>query len=301
MRQLLFLLLFAAFSATSIELPADTPEHIYGIGSDTSYDLAQKAAMADIVMKLATRVNASTQISQTKSNTKTQVNAQSRVIAESRGIELPNVDVIDSEQTQGRWQVVVRVERDQVKRSIKHQLDTLNSDLRFTLEEFENHYAPSCFYALSNEESKITQLKELIPAYIGIGSEKGAEAPFYSTINIFERTYKRCKKRNRYTLTFSKPVSSVLESSTKAQLKENGFEVVSRGENTGNVQFNIKTKSSYFNKTHLTILTTEILVFDENESLKFKDSFKVKGASFKSSNESVAKAELALLQRVKLK
>ena len=77
--------------------------------------------------------------------------------------------------------------------------------------------------------------------------------------------------------------------------------MVSQGENTGNVQFNIKTKSSYFNKTHLTILTTEILVFDENESLKFKDSFKVKGASFKSSNESVAKAELALLQRVKLK
>ena len=81
---------------------------------------------------------------------------------------------------------------------------------------------------------------------IGIGSEKGAEAPFYSTINIFERTYKRCKKRNRYTLTFSEPVSSILENSTKALLKKNGFEVVSQGENTGNVQFNIKTKSSYF-------------------------------------------------------
>lgn len=301
MRQLLHLLLFAVSSAAAVELPPDSEKYIYGIGTDTSYDLAQKAAMADIVMKLATRVNVSTEINQTKYSNRTQVDAQSQVIAESRGIELPNVEVIDSDQKNNLWQVLVRVEREQVKRAIKHQLDTINSDLQFVLEEFENHYAPSCFYTLSNEENKRTLLNELIPAYIGIGSEEGAETQFNRTINTFDRTYKRCKKRNRYTLTFSRPVTSALKNSTKALLKKQGFDVVSKGENTGSVQLNIKAKSSMFKKTHFTILTAEILVFDERESLQFKDSFKVKGASFKSSSESVARAEQALLQRVKLK
>ena len=88
MRQLLYLLLFAVSSAAAVELPPDSEKYIYGIGTDTSYDLAQKAAMADIVMKLATRVNVSTEINQTKYSNRTQVDAQSQVIAESRGIEL---------------------------------------------------------------------------------------------------------------------------------------------------------------------------------------------------------------------
>lgn len=290
-----------SWHSSALNVPADNEQFIYGLGTDVSYDQAQKAAMADIVMKLSTRITAKSQITQTKENNHTQTRATQKTEAFSRGIELPNVEVVASEERLGNWHILVRAERKLVQRSIKHQLVNLNDDLLFSLDEFKGKYTPSCFYALSDEATKKEKLSELIPAYVGSGISDGSEAEFYQTIKTFERTFKRCKKRNKYTLTFSQPVSTEFQNLTINFLNNNGFEVVGSGENTGNVRFNIKKNQVLAYKNHLTILDTEILVFDETDTLKYQTSFKVKGSSFESKSQSLARAEKSLLQKIKVK
>lgn len=288
------------WNSFAFDVPVDNKQFIYGLGTDVTYGQAQKSAMADIVMKLSTRITAKSQITQTKENNQTQTRATQKTEAVSRGIELPNVEVVASEEKLGNWYVLVRAERKLVQRSIKHQLVNLNDDLLFALEEFNGKYTPSCFYALSDEASNKEKLNELIPAYVGSGISDGSEDEFYQTLNTFDRTFKKCKKRNRYILTFSELVSSEFKISTIKFLKNNGFYVVSSGENTGVVQFNIKKKQTLAYKSHLTILNTEILVFDETDTLKYQESFKVKSSSFESKSQSLARAEKSLLKKIKL-
>lgn len=300
------LTLLLSVGINSAEVPTDSKEFIYGIGTNTSYALAQKSAMADIVTKLSTRINTATEISQVKENNQTTTKATQTTHATTRAIELPSVEVIDSEQTSGQWQVTVRVKRNLVQQSIKHQLMQLNEDIEFALDDFNGpdfngKYGPACFYTLKEELNKIAQLEDLIPAYVGSGINDGVESTYYQTITRFTKTYKRCEKRNRYTLSFAQPVSSSLKNATVKYLTAAGFQVVKNGSNTGEIQLNVHKKQTTAYQNHLTVLTTEILIFDENESLKFKDSFKVKGSSFASSKDSLARAEKSLIKRINLR
>ena len=294
-------LLFFSMQSSAFEVPVDSNEFIYGVGTDVSYDLAQKSAMADIVAKLSTRINTEISIDQTKRDSVTKTTAKSTTRAVTSTIELPNVDVVKSEQKKGRWQVLVRVKRQLVQRAIYHQLTRLHEDVLFVLDDFDALYTPSCFYALSDELSNVEQLKNLIPAYLGSGVNDNSEQAFYQTIKQFSRTFKRCKQRNRYTLTFSQPVTAAFKNATKELLKNSGFEVVKTGNNTGTIQFNIKKKQTLVYKSHLTVLAAEILVFDENESLKFKSTFKVKGSSFDSQQDALTRAENKLFKKIKLR
>ena len=60
------------WNSFALDVPVDNKQFIYGLGTDVTYGQAQKSAMADIVMKLSTRITAKSQITQTKENNQTQ-------------------------------------------------------------------------------------------------------------------------------------------------------------------------------------------------------------------------------------
>jgi len=285
--------------ALAKNIPVDTAEHIYGLGVDSSYASAQKAALADIAQKLSSRVQSSTEIVQRKEGTKASTSAKSSTRSYSRDIELPNVEVIENKEKNGQWTIVVKAKREHVQKAIKHQLNFLNEELLFALDEFDKQYGPACFYALTEKKLAKGKLVDLIPAYVGSGINDGSEQQFYQTAKQFDSVINRCEKRNKYRLSFSIPVSKSLENEVKNFLKSQGYIVTKSPKNTGEIQINLKIKQSFAFKNHLTLMTAQVLVQDEFEEVRADSKFKVKGSSFESKEQSLARAHQNLIKKLK--
>jgi len=286
-------------NAYAKELPTDTKEYVYGLGEDNSYERAQQAALANIAQKLSTRVKSNTEITHRKEGKKANTVAINNILSYSRDIELPNVEVIENKEKNGIWTVVVKANRKNIQIALKHQLNSLNEDLLFVLDEFRSSYGPACYYSLSEKASSRERLVDLIPAYVGSGINDDMEQEFYITIQLFDKTFAKCEKRNKYRLKFSKPVSTTFNNDVRKFLKSKGFVVTKSTKNTGEIHFNLQVKQSFAYNNHLSIIAAEVIVMDELEEIRYEEKFKVKGSSFNSKSDALTRAQSNLLKKIK--
>mgnify|MGYP000563149714 CR=1 FL=1 len=297
---LIAIVLLLSWHAFAKDLPVDTAEYIYGLGTDNSYAGAQKAALADMAQKLSTRVQSNTEIMQRKEGNTAKTVAINRTQSYSRDIELPNVEVIENDKRNGVWTIIVKASRTNIQQALKHQLNNLHQELTFVLGEFDRSYGPACFYALSEKLSAKEKLMDLVPAYVGSGAKDNAERAIYVTLQQFDKTIRKCEQRNKYRLSFSTPVSKFFENEVKKFLKSQGYIVTKSPNNTGEIQFILNTQHTVAYENHLAIVTVELIVLDEFEEMRSENKFKVKGSSFDSKENALKRAHQNLIKKLKL-
>ena len=294
----ILLLLITPIVSAVEKIPADNETYIYGLGIDGIHANAQKFALADITQKLSTRVQSSVGISQSKSGNVTNTDIKQKTTAISQEIELPNVQVLESVKKDNQWRVLIRVERKLVQLALKRQLEDLNDDISFLLEDFSESQGPSCWFALTKNRHKKEKLAALIPAYIGSGVEEEATSTFNTQAINFERLLKRCKYKNKYTITYPNESSIDFKNSFEQLLKNQGYKVTKQNKNTGTIDVKFKEKQTYVYKNHLNIINAEINILDEFGDTKQHLKFKSKGSSFNNKKDANQKAVVNLIKKI---
>ena len=223
---LLLLLQPLVFAVETI--PADDENYIYGLGIDLDHSNAQKLALADITQKLSTRIQSSVGISQHKTGNSTTTSTKQQTLAVSQEIELPNIQVINNSKIDHKWRVLVRVERKLVQLSLKQQLESINDELMFIIEDFSESQGPACWHALSKNNHKKEKLAALIPAYIGSGMAEESAQEYIQQAQAFERLFKRCKYKNKYTITYPAQSSTDFKRAFEQLIKSQGCKVTNQ-------------------------------------------------------------------------
>jgi hypothetical protein len=292
------LLIIAPFVNAIENIPADDETYIYGLGVDTNHSNAQKLALADITQKLSTRVQSSVGISQSKSGNVTNTDTKQRTTAVSQEIELPNVHVLESVKKDNQWRVLIRVERKLVQLALKQQLEDLNDELSFLLEDFVESQGPACWYALTTNNHKKEKLFALIPAYIGSGMKEESTVTFKKQATSFDRLLKRCKYKNKYTINYPKQTPIDFKNSFEQLMKKQGYKVTNQKKNAGTIDVKFTEKKTYAYKNHLNIISAEVSVLDEFGDTKKHVKFKSKGSSFNNKKEASRKAVVNLIKKI---
>jgi len=293
------LLLLLAPIANAIEkIPADNETYIYGLGIDINHGNAQNFALADITQKLSTRVQSSVGITQSKSGNVTNTDTKQKTTAVSQEIELPNVHVLKSVQKNNQWQVLVRVERKLVQSALKLQLEDLNDDLSFLIDEFSESQGPACWNALTTNIDKKEKLAALIPAYVGSGVKEELTIRFKQKTTSFDRLFKRCKYKNKYTFNYPEKVSIDFKSSFEQLMKNHGYKVTNKKQSTGTINLQFTEKHTFVFKQHMNIINAEVSILDEFGDTKKHVKFKSKGSSFSNKKEANQKAVVNLIKKL---
>ncbi len=295
----LILLLLIVPTAYGIEkIPADNDTYIYGLGVDTDHSNAQKFALADITQKLSTRIQSSVGISQSKSGNVTNTDTKQRTTAISQEIELPNVLVLESTKKENQWWVLVRVERKLVKLALKQQLDDLNDELSFLIEDFSESQGPSCWFTLTENNHKKEKLAALIPAYIGSGVKEEVTNPLKQQTINFDRLLKRCSYKNKYTVNYPPQAPADFKSAFEQLMKNQGYKITNQKKNTGTIEVKFTEKNTYAYKSHLNIINAELSILDELGDTKNNVKFKSKGSSFSNKKEASKKSITNLIKKI---
>jgi hypothetical protein len=293
------LLLLIAPIVNAIEkIPADDETYIYGLGIDAEHSNAQKFALADITQKLSTRVQSSVGISQSKSGNVTNTDTKQKTTAVSQEIELPNVHVLESVKKDNQWRVLIRVERKLVQLALKQQLEDLNDELSFLLEDFAESQGPSCWFTLTTNIHKKEKLSALIPAYIGSGMKEESTLSFKKQTTSFDRLLKRCKYKNKYTINYPKQAPINFKNLFEQLMKNQGYKVTNQKKNAGTIDIKFKEKQTYVYKNHLNIISAEVSVLDEFGDTKKHVKLKSKGSSFNNKKEASRKAVINLIKKI---
>lgn len=282
-----------------MDVPVDTEIYIYGLGSDNSYSGAQKAALADIAQKISSRVSTQTEIKQRKEGNRSETVTLSNTQSYSRDIELPNFEVIQNENQNGLWNILIRVERSDVQRAIFHQLESLGKELSDLLIKNKDSYGPKCLYFLSKSKAARDKLAELIPVYLGSGATDQAEKAYRIKIEKFDALLARCEQANKFQLVYLTKVSRKFEQDVIRLLNKEGFEITTLEQGTGTIFIDLAIKQSFVYKNHLTLLTLKMDVVDEFKSPLFEKKLKVRGSSFRSKEDAFAKAQTTLIKKMK--
>ena len=294
----ILLLLLQPLALEVETIPADDENYIYGLGIDLDHSNAQKLALADITQKLSTRIQSSVGISQHKTGNSTTTSTKQQTLAVSQEIELPNIQVINNSKIDHKWRVLVRVERKLVQLSLKQQLESINDELMFIIEDFSESQGPACWHALSKNNHKKEKLAALIPAYIGSGMAEESAQEYIQQAQAFERLYKRCKYKNKYTITYPAQSSTDFKRAFEQLIKSQGFKVTNQKKDTGNIKVKLSEKQSYAFKNHLNIINAEFTISDEfGDEIKFI-KLKSKGSSFNNKAEANKKAVINLINKI---
>ncbi|UUO22657.1 hypothetical protein FGD67_05270 [Colwellia sp. M166] len=279
-------------------IPADDEQYIYGLGIDVDHSNAQKLALADITQKLSTRIQSSVGISQDKTGNTTTTSTKQHTMAVSQEIELPNIQVINNSKADNQWRVLVRVERKLVQLSLKQQLETINDELMFIIEDFSESQGPACWHTLSTNNHKKEKLTALIPAYLGSGMAEESTLAFSQQAQTYERLFKRCKYKNKYTITYPAQASADFKRAFEQLIKSQGFKVTNQKKDTGNIQIKLSEKQSYAFKNYLNIINAEFTVLDEFGDVISFIKLKSKGSSFNNKKEANKKAVINLIKKI---
>lgn len=285
--------------ANAVEtIPADGENYIYGLGIDVDHSNAQKLALADITQKLSTRIQSSVGISQNKTGSITTTSTKQQTTAVSQEIELPNIQVLNKSKVNNQWRVLVRVERKLVQLSLKQQLESINDELMFIIKDFSESQGPACWHALSKNEHKKEKLTALIPAYIGSGMEEASTFEFAQQAQAYERLFKRCKYKNKYTINYPAQASNDFKRAFEQLIKSQGFKVTNQKKDTGSIQVKLSEKQSYAFKNHLNIINAEFTILDEFGDVIRFIKLKSKGSSFNNKKEANQKAVINLIKKI---
>jgi len=296
--RLIFMLLISPIVYGIENIPSDNEIYIYGLGIDVDHRNAQKLALADITQKLSTRIQSSVGINQRKSDNVTRTDTKQRITAVSQEIELPNVYVLESIKKDNQWRVLVRVERKLVQLALKQQIEDLNDEVSFLLEDFSSFQGASCWFSLTKNNYKKEKLAALIPAYIGSGIKKEVTNPFKQNIINFDRLLKHCKYKNKYTVNYPPQASTDFKKTFEQLMTNQGYKITSQKKNTGTIVIKFTEKQTYYFKNYLNIINAELTILDELGDTKKHVTFKSKGSSFSNKKDAHKKAIINLIKKM---
>lgn len=280
-------------------VPADDEIYIYGLGVDTDHNNAQKLALGNITQKLSTRVQSSIDINQRKIGNSSNIDIKQRTTAVSQDIELPNVYILESTKKKQKWWVLLRVERRLVQLALKQQIDDLNDELSFLIDDFSESQGPSCWFMLTKNVHKKERLAALIPAYIGSGIKKGVTESLKQQAVSFDRLLNRCKYNNKYTVIYPPRTPTDFKNAFEQLMKNQSYKIVNTKPNTGKITLKYIENKTYTFKNYLNIINAEITISDEFSNIQKHIKFKGKGSSFKSEKDANKKAITHLIKKIK--
>jgi hypothetical protein len=109
--------------------PADSAEHLYGVGEGDDREAAKSAALAAIAGTLMTDVRSSFAVSQTVNQGQLEEQVRAQVDTQVGNTELSNFQVVEAKKISKRWWVLIQLPRAELINATKTRLDEADQSL----------------------------------------------------------------------------------------------------------------------------------------------------------------------------
>ncbi|WP_371188707.1 hypothetical protein [Thalassotalea maritima] len=282
-----------------IQPPLDTDVFIYGVGSDSVYEQAKQAAFADVSQKLYSKNQVDTELHIVKENHHVSDKTVFRTRSKTIPIQFPRVDIIQSEQVDNRWWVVIKIDRTQLSQSLLNQVHESAEELSWMMEEFIDAPGPACWFELSNTSTDQSNLSGLIGAYLGNGGSEDQVQEAKSTVASFAKLFKKCQKRNLYRLNIVGDSNAKLTASLREQLQGSKIQLTNRKSRTGEVRIVLTMSTDVAFSQYYANYEANISLLDEHGSVLQQQTITSRGVSFSNTAGAQAMAQKQLLENVK--
>lgn len=294
----------AAASATSPDFtkdwkntaPQDTATHFYALGSGKTQQEAKEDALGIISSNISVDVasNFSNSVTATRQGDDEMLlsDTQSEVISKSKNIEYSNVEVLQSEEVDEEWTVLVAVDRKILSQTYERKLTKIDDKLKAEYEIYKASSATEKLKISVNIENYLKQTDSIFPLlhaldpYYNAGEYNQRYLEYTQDIRKSKRAivYKIQADKNSQSLatliraelsandaTFSNTNYNVLLTiTTKAKSKK----YASTNEKFANLTFALRKTEIVSTKRDGTVISTALYKTKEGSSKGFEDALK---------------------------
>ncbi|MEQ6886995.1 LPP20 family lipoprotein [Salicola sp. Rm-C-2C1-2] len=148
--------------------PSDDARSIHGVGEGNSMEDARGNALGVIAGKLKTRVKSELETEQVLEDGEESSFTRNKVQTTTEALELSDYEVLKSAAGGGRRFVLLEVNRPNLVRSMKSELETLNEELEASLEG-EQQASLTRLYQLNRSEPQIREALALASLITSVG------------------------------------------------------------------------------------------------------------------------------------